>query len=148
MVGLLVFFLFIEPCKCTQRLTLKKKNQQNNHATPNPSALELCGIKVIGGARTPSNRQAPDSWWPLWPGAWHSLPPCSPIPAVCLHLSPQSAFIHPRLHQKGAEGPSCHKARLFLERLRSSPRSSYRQAACAAAVFLRHGVTSRSPETK
>ena len=94
-------FLFIELCKCIQRFTLKSN-------TPNLPALELCRIKVINGAWTLSNQQAPDSSWPLWPGALCPCVPCQPAAP-----SMQSAFIHPCLHRKGVEGLSAIKHGCF-----------------------------------
>lgn len=96
------FFIYRALQVYTERFNSKKTN------TPNPPALELCGIKVINGARTLSNRQALDSSWPLWPGALRLGIPCKPAAP-----SMPSAFVHPCLRQKGLEGASAIKHGCF-----------------------------------
>lgn len=125
----------------TNTTTPQKRNQTKPN-TPAPlPALDLCGIKVVIGVQTLSNRQAPSSLRPCWPAALCHCIPCqaaAPIHGVCLHLS--------LLAPKRSRGTACRKA--AMAQLWSSPHSSYLQAACAVAVFVDHGVTMCSPETK
>lgn len=74
----------------TNTTTPQKRNQTKPN-TPAPlPALDLCGIKVVIGVQTLSNRQAPSSLRPCWPAALCHCIPCqaaAPIHGVCLHLS-------------------------------------------------------------